>query len=828
MRYAFQTIIYGLRIGPEDGYLETVLQQIRDAGFAGVEFAQSFENIHTSENRPIADLEELLDIAARYDLVVTGLAGGRVGDRVNAIESVSNWEGREIPYVYIDNWKPAYANCTEEAFKLAIHPHVYKNCDRLSKVETLLEKHPGLAWMPDIAHLAIVGDDVEKALTAWQDRMVAVHLKDWDPSSGSSYHRYARGFVGLGEGEIRYQKALDILKRMSFPGWVVVEQDYAEGRIDRSIRHAAQAVGILPKEARVTPSPLRKHYPCPDELFGEIMRAGMLGLSGCYEAFTQILSRHFEAEKVEIWSHDPSTEYHCRLIQDDDEPLDTDDPLLREVVESSSIVRTEEGDICFPVLNRFNRHHTRFIIIVRAAKKDSPDGTIGAIAEALARAADISLDDACSRAVSKINFAADTAKSLDGFLQELLNSIKAAIQCEGVTIFLTDRLRVKLEVKATTGIRWRDDVVDNQKFYRHDEVQFSTVQAWRSGQPILRIRPQDEDKEDVAKSRETSAAAHEIDNILFVPLSTIEDRDEIAWKSIVTGIIRCRNKRKNLLLSVDDAAIVDAICRAAGPHLELLIAYKNRREAVGKIIHELSSPVNTMRHAIRSFSRDIEQMPPNRLRFDYVKDMNMLLDLMTRVVKSANLYGLSESELELRVRSSWFMADVVAPLVGLTRQVVQEHGFDPANISYDDFEHIPRLYIDSSLFQQVMFNLLSNSIKYAFKDPAQFRIRIATRQTQGYYVISVQDNGPGIIPGFEKGIFEEGQRGPESINKIVFGLGVGLNVVQRIAEAHGGYVRVTSNYDPTEVSIFLPVSLSDRLPRSVKGKVRVVEVKGVR
>ncbi len=830
MRYAYQTIIYGLRIGPEDGFLETVLKQISEAGFTGVEFAQSLDNIFLREAQPVESLQQLLEMTESYDLVVTGIAGGTFDQRVEAIKSVKSWGNREIPYVYVDNWNEKYGKYVDDIFKLVIHPHVYKNCDRISKVEALLGKHENLCWMPDIAHLAIVGDDLELALTKWPEKMIAVHLKDWDPSSGSSYHRYARGFVGLGRGAVRYKVALEILNKQDFRGWVVVEQDYCDGKIEDCIRHAALSLGILPEGVQITGCPERKKYPCPDDLFNEILRAGMQGLRSCYEAFIRILTKYFEANDVEIWSYDPSTGYSCRLIQENEAELTIEDSLVNKATENSKVFR-QEGDLCFPVLNRFNRSHVRFVVVVRSVGNDCDDEIIGAIAEALARAADIGLDDACSRAAGRVHFAADTSNGLDEFLKHLKSCIKSSIQCEGVTIFLADRLRTKLEVHESTGIKWREDIVDNQKFYRWDETKFSTVKAWRSGQPLLRHGEFNVNGR--AKSREHGDGVRsEVDNILFVPLVNNGKRDEIAWKSEITGLIRCRNKqKKNLLFSVDDAAIVDTICQAAGPHLELLIAYQDRRMSVARIIHELGSPVNSMSHAISSFSRDIKslmQNENNEFRFDYTKDINMLLDLMKRIVKSVNIYGLTKPELELQIRSVWFMGDVVAPLVNLIRYVIEERGFDPGKISYDNFHSIPKLYIDTSLFQQVMFNLLSNSIKYSFKDKSLFEIRVSAEREKDYYVISVEDKGPGIFPDFEEGIFEEGQRGPESINKVVFGLGIGLSVVQRIVEAHGGFVRVTKNYDPTTISIFLPISLSNRLPRSVKGSVKVVQMKGVR
>ncbi|MFM7322510.1 MAG: ATP-binding protein, partial [Armatimonadota bacterium] len=65
----------------------------------------------------------------------------------------------------------------------------------------------------------------------------------------------------------------------------------------------------------------------------------------------------------------------------------------------------------------------------------------------------------------------------------------------------------------------------------------------------------------------------------------------------------------------------------------------------------------------------------------------------------------------------------------------------------------------------------------------------------------------------EKSIFEEGVRGPEHVNDLVGGLGLGLWVVREVVRLHGGEVAVTRNGDPTEITLLLPRSLASAKPR---------------
>src|SRR5207244_9164729 len=129
---------------------------------------------------------------------------------------------------------------------------------------------------------------------------------------------------------------------------------------------------------------------------------------------------------------------------------------------------------------------------------------------------------------------------------------------------------------------------------------------------------------------------------------------------------------------------------------------------------------------------------------------------------------------------------------------VKERGFSTDRIEYSRFDQIPALWVDKNQFQQVVFNLLSNAIKYAFEDPSAFNIRITAAREFGFYSLRFGDTGVGIPAGCERAVFEEEFRGPDLSGRNVAGQGLGLWIVRRVVEAHGGDVRVTKHHLPTE------------------------------
>ncbi|WP_295995399.1 ATP-binding protein [Rugamonas sp.] len=96
---------------------------------------------------------------------------------------------------------------------------------------------------------------------------------------------------------------------------------------------------------------------------------------------------------------------------------------------------------------------------------------------------------------------------------------------------------------------------------------------------------------------------------------------------------------------------------------------------------------------------------------------------------------------------------------------------------------------DPSRLQQVIWNLLSNALKFTPKDGA---VRIAARQLGRHAEISVSDSGIGIRAEFLAHVFERFRQADASTTRKHGGLGLGLAIVKHLVEQHGGTVGVSS------------------------------------
>jgi signal transduction histidine kinase len=96
---------------------------------------------------------------------------------------------------------------------------------------------------------------------------------------------------------------------------------------------------------------------------------------------------------------------------------------------------------------------------------------------------------------------------------------------------------------------------------------------------------------------------------------------------------------------------------------------------------------------------------------------------------------------------------------------------------------------DERRIAQVLLNLLGNAIK--FTDAGEVKVRVTT--TDGTFLVSVSDTGPGISAEDQGKIFEEFHQADSSITKQKGGTGLGLAIAKRIIEMHGGCIWVESS-----------------------------------
>jgi signal transduction histidine kinase/CheY-like chemotaxis protein len=100
------------------------------------------------------------------------------------------------------------------------------------------------------------------------------------------------------------------------------------------------------------------------------------------------------------------------------------------------------------------------------------------------------------------------------------------------------------------------------------------------------------------------------------------------------------------------------------------------------------------------------------------------------------------------------------------------------------------VYGDATRLQQIVWNLLDNALKYT---PEGGRVNLAVMRTRGTAELCVRDTGVGVAPELLPHIFDLFVQAGRSLDRAEGGLGLGLTLVRRLVELHGGTVRASSD-----------------------------------
>jgi signal transduction histidine kinase len=137
-------------------------------------------------------------------------------------------------------------------------------------------------------------------------------------------------------------------------------------------------------------------------------------------------------------------------------------------------------------------------------------------------------------------------------------------------------------------------------------------------------------------------------------------------------------------------------------------------------------------------------------------------------------------------KTEFSLADLMEEVIAWLQPQIEARGIQVTVMQY-----LPLVYGEKKRIIQVMENLLSNAIKYIGNENPSPRIEVGAREQDDQKVVFVRDNGIGIERIYFEKIFQVFQRLP-SAKKIGQGTGIGLAIVKRVIEYHGGSVWLES------------------------------------
>jgi PAS domain S-box-containing protein len=264
----------------------------------------------------------------------------------------------------------------------------------------------------------------------------------------------------------------------------------------------------------------------------------------------------------------------------------------------------------------------------------------------------------------------------------------------------------------------------------------------------------------------------------------------------------------------EDETLLDDLAHRASQALENARLYSEAQDAVAArdeflsiASHELRTPLTALRLALENMRRvstrgDSEKLPPQYVERVLATAERQGQRLEKLVAALLDVSRIQMGRLELDVDE----VDLGAVVAEVATQFEDEAAQTGSTLRVHG-ESV-RGYWDRLRISQVVTNLLANAVKYGGGNPVE--IEYGPREDRASLV--VRDHGIGIDPVDQPQIFERFERAVSSRN--YGGLGLGLYIVKRIVEAHGGTVRVEST--PGAGATFF-VDLPQRPAVSVRG-----------
>lgn len=225
---------------------------------------------------------------------------------------------------------------------------------------------------------------------------------------------------------------------------------------------------------------------------------------------------------------------------------------------------------------------------------------------------------------------------------------------------------------------------------------------------------------------------------------------------------------------------------------------KSRREFVANVSHELRTPLTSIKGACETVMDDPEMPAETR---QYFLDMALTeSDRMTRIVSDLLVLSRLDNKRTQWKLETFDMCRSVSRLIEVMRVDIEarEH-----TVTFMAEENIPPITADRERIEQVIVNVLSNSVKYT---PVGGKIDVSVRCADEKISFRVQDNGIGIPEEDLDRIFERFYRVEKSRTSEMGGTGLGLAIARELIEAHGGDIRIESRLgEGTAVTVTLPI-----------------------
>ena len=228
-----------------------------------------------------------------------------------------------------------------------------------------------------------------------------------------------------------------------------------------------------------------------------------------------------------------------------------------------------------------------------------------------------------------------------------------------------------------------------------------------------------------------------------------------------------------------------------------------RQEVVDAARHDIRTPLGAGKGYAALLSTRMDRMSPEQV----ATALDGLRTSFDRIEAFSARLLVDDRMVAVGVLPVWELLDVGPLLEQVRRDAVAISGRESAVVVLREPDAPAVLAGDAEMVREVLDNLVGNALKHA---GAAGPITVTVRREGEHVRLDVRDQGPGIAQSEQAALFERWSRTGATRAAMVPGLGLGLSIVKRLVQAHGGLLGVSSRIgEGATFWVTFPVRLPD-------------------
>ena len=216
---------------------------------------------------------------------------------------------------------------------------------------------------------------------------------------------------------------------------------------------------------------------------------------------------------------------------------------------------------------------------------------------------------------------------------------------------------------------------------------------------------------------------------------------------------------------------------------------KQNKELISNISHDLKTPITAIKGYSQGLLEGVAASPEKQMK--YIKIINNKANDMNNLINELTLYSSIDNN---RIPYNFVKINVADYFGDCIDEIGADLESKSIKLNYSNLTTPDTVIVaDPEQIKRVINNIVGNSVKYLGREDGSGQVDIRLLDEIDSVRVEIEDNGKGIAQKDIPNIFDRFYRTDSSRNSRQGGSGIGLSIVKKIIEDHGGYIWATSH-----------------------------------